>query len=192
MRNAPLTGAQMALGTGGTWPPQIHSDPIRPPPSLSQTRQKSVKQGINNCFRYTLCVYTIAYINVFLPNGFKSDLQFPRLVPRLWLTFTLICDSLLDEYVQLLVCGDAVPVASPYLAITLHIAYNTLSHVYFLAFLGGVQFTYVVSTTRCIYTCPVSSGMQPRPPPEVVWAIGFKSVSNAFRRAFTPGLFTIG
>ncbi len=29
--------------------------------------------------------------------------------------------------------------------------------------------------------------MRPRPPPEVVWAIGFKCVSNAFRRAFTPG-----
>ncbi len=31
----------------------------------------------------------------------------------------------------------------------------------------------MVSTTRCIYTCPVSSGMRPRPPPEVFWAIGF-------------------
>ncbi len=25
------SGAQMALRTGGTWPPQIHNDPIRPP-----------------------------------------------------------------------------------------------------------------------------------------------------------------
>ncbi len=36
-----------------------------------------------------------------------------------------------------------------------------------------------------IYTCPVSSGMRPRPPPEEVWAIGFISISNAFQRAFT-------
>ncbi len=46
-----------------------------------------------------------------------------------------------------------------------HIAYNTVSHVYYFYILGGVKFTYVVSTTRCIYTCPVSSGMRPRPPP---------------------------
>ncbi len=54
-----------------------------------------------------------------------------------------------------------------------HIAYNTVSQVYYFYILGGVKFTYVVSTTRCIYTCPVSSGMRPRPPPEVFWAIGF-------------------
>ncbi len=78
-----------------------------------------------------------------------------------------------------------------YLTITYHIAYNTLSHVYYFYILGGVKLAYVVSTTRCIYTCPVSSGMRPRPPPEVVWAIGFISVSNVFRRAFTPGLFRI-
>ncbi len=51
--------------------------------------------------------------------------------------------------------------------------YNTVSHVYYFYILGGVKFTYVVSTTRCIYTCPVSSGMRPRPPPEVVREIGF-------------------
>ncbi len=45
---------------------------------------------------------------------------------------------------------------------------HTVSHVYYFYILGGVKFTYVVSTTRCIYTCPVSSGMRPRPPPEVV------------------------
>ncbi len=44
----------------------------------------------------------------------------------------------------------------------------------------------MVSTTRCIYTCPVSSGMCPRPPPEVVWTIEFILVSNAFRR----GIYT--
>ncbi len=33
---------------------------------------------------------------------------------------------------------------------------------------------------------------RPRPPPEVVWAIGFKSLTKAFQRAFTPSLFTIG
>lgn len=50
-----------------------------------------------------------------------------------------------------------VAVASSYLAITWRIAYNnTLSHVYFFAFLGGVRFTYVVSTTRCTYTCPIT------------------------------------
>jgi len=41
--------------------------------------------------------------------------------------------------------------------------------------LEGVNFTYVVySITRYIYICPVSSGMRPWPPPEVVWAIRFK------------------
>ncbi len=85
-----------------------------------------------------------------------------------------------------------VALALSYLTITCHIAYKTLSHVYYFNILGGVKLAYVVSTTRCIYTCPVSSGMRPRPPPEVVWAIGFISISNAFWRAFTPGLFTIG
>ncbi len=82
--------------------------------------------------------------------------------------------------------------ALSYLTITCHIAYKTLSHIYYFNILGGVKLAYVVSTTRCIYTCPVSSGMRPRPPPEVVWAIGFKCMSNAFRRAFTPALFMIG
>ncbi len=61
-----------------------------------------------------------------------------------------------------------VALAQSYLTITCHIAYKTLSHVYYFYILGGVKFTYVVSTTRCIYTRPVSSGMRPRPPPEVV------------------------
>ncbi len=85
-----------------------------------------------------------------------------------------------------------VALAQSYLTITCHIAYKTLSHVYYFNMFGGVKLAYVVSTTRCIYTCPVSSGMRPRPPPEVVWAIGFISASNAFQRAFTPGLFRIG
>ncbi len=85
-----------------------------------------------------------------------------------------------------------VALALSYLNITCHITYNTLSNVYYFNIVGGVKLAYVVSTTRCIYTCPVSSGMRPRSPPEVVWAIRFISVSNAFRRAFTPGLFTIG
>ncbi len=33
---------------------------------------------------------------------------------------------------------------------------------------GHVKLAYVVSITRCIYTCPVLSGMWSRPPPEVV------------------------
>ncbi len=61
-----------------------------------------------------------------------------------------------------------VALALSYLTITCHIAYKTLSHVYYFNILGGVKLAYVVSTTRCIYTCPVSSGMRPRPPPEVV------------------------
>ncbi len=61
-----------------------------------------------------------------------------------------------------------VALALSYLTITCHIAYNTLSHFYYFNILGGVKLAYVVSTTRCIYTCPVSSGMRPRPPPEVV------------------------
>ncbi len=85
-----------------------------------------------------------------------------------------------------------VALARSYLTVTCHIAYKTLSHVYYFNILGGVKFAYVVSTTRCIYTCPVLSGMLPRPPSEVVWAIEFISVSKAFQRAFTPGLFRIG
>ncbi len=96
---------------------------------------------------------------------------------------------------EILSCSSAamlVALALSYLTITCHTTYKTLSHVYYFNILGGVKLAYVVSTTRCIYTCPVSSGMRPRTPPEVVWAIGFISVSNAFRRAFTPGLLTIG
>ncbi len=55
-----------------------------------------------------------------------------------------------------------VALALSYLTVTCHIAYKTLSHVYF-NILGGVKLSNVVSTTRCIYTCPVSPGMQPRP-----------------------------
>ncbi len=61
-----------------------------------------------------------------------------------------------------------VALAQSYLTITCHIAYKTLSHVYYFNIFGGVKLAYVVSTTRCIYTCPVSPGMRPRPPPEVV------------------------
>ncbi len=49
-----------------------------------------------------------------------------------------------------------------YLTIICHIAYNTLSHVCIFYILGGGKCTYVISTSRCIYTCPVSSGMHPR------------------------------
>ena len=48
------------------------------------------------------------------------------------------------------------------------IVFNVRGQRLFFAFLGGVQFTYVVSKTICIYTCPVSSGMRLRSPPEVV------------------------
>ncbi len=40
-------------------------------------------------------------------------------------------------------------------------AYNTLTRLFF-NILGGVKCTYVVSTSRCFYTCPVSSGMSLR------------------------------
>ncbi len=80
-----------------------------------------------------------------------------------------------------------VALALSYLTVTCHIAYKTLAHIYYFNILGGVKLAYVVLTTRCIYTCPVSSGMRPRPPPEVVWAIGFIS----FSKTFTPGLFRI-
>ncbi len=40
------------------------------------------------------------------------------------------------------------------------------------------QLAFVVSTTKCIYSCPVLSGMRPRPPPEVVWAIGYRYLSR--------------
>ncbi len=70
-----------------------------------------------------------------------------------------------------------VALVQSYPAMTRHIAYNTLSHVYYFNILGKVEVSFVVSTTRCIYTCPVLSRMHHRPPPEVVWAIGFQSVS---------------
>ncbi len=85
-----------------------------------------------------------------------------------------------------------VALALSYLAMTCHIVYNTLSHVCYFNIFGGIICTYVVSTTSWIYTCPVSSGMCPRQLSEVVCAIGFKSISKAFRKAFAPGLFTIG
>ncbi len=78
--------------------------------------------------------------------------------------------------------------ALSYLTITYHIAYKTLSHVYYFNILGGVKLAYVVSRTRCIYTCPVSPGMRPRPPPEVVWAIRIYIRLKCVWRAFTPGL----
>ncbi len=67
-------------------------------------------------------------------------------------------------------CANATSIAADACCISAvisecHIAYNTVSHVYYFYILGGVKFTYVVSTTRCIYTCPVSSGTRPRPPP---------------------------
>ncbi len=67
-------------------------------------------------------------------------------------------------------CANATSIAADACCISAvisecHIAYNTVSHIYYFYILGGVKFTYVVSTTRCIYTCPVSSGMRPRPPP---------------------------
>jgi len=82
-------------------------------------------------------------------------------------------------------------VAPSYLTkITWHMAYNTLSHVYFLAFLGVVTFTYVVSTTRCIYTCPVSSGMWPRLPSDVVWVIGVSEGIYTFSRSDTENVWS--
>ncbi len=60
-----------------------------------------------------------------------------------------------------------VALAPSYRTLTCHIVSKTLSHVNYFNILGEVKLTYVVSTTRCIYTCPVWSGT-PRPPPEVV------------------------
>jgi len=59
--------------------------------------------------------------------------------------------------------------------------WNTLT--LFFNILGGVKYTYVAPTTRCINTCPVSFGMYRKPLPEVVWVIEFKSVSKVFWRA---------
>ncbi len=84
-------------------------------------------------------------------------------------SFAVVCASACWRNTHLLICGDACCISA--VISECHIAYNTLSHVYYFYILGGVKFTYVVSTTRCIYTCPVSSGMWPRPPPEVFWAI---------------------
>ncbi len=43
-----------------------------------------------------------------------------------------------------------VALALSYLTIPCHIAYKTLSHLYYFNILGGVKLSYVVSTTRCI------------------------------------------
>ncbi len=83
-------------------------------------------------------------------------------------SFAVVCASAFWRW--WLISGDACCISA--VISECHIAYNTVSHVYYFYILGGVIFTYVVSTTRCIYTCPVSSGMRPRPPPEVFWAIG--------------------
>ncbi len=82
-------------------------------------------------------------------------------------------------------CGDACAVALWY-------GYNTFSHhCFFFAILGGVNFTYVATIIRLIYTCPFASGMHLKPPPEVVCVFWLQSVLNAFQRPFTPGLFVI-
>ncbi len=75
---------------------------------------------------------------------------------------------LAEEIISYSSAAMRVALALSYLTITCHIAYKTLSHIYYFNILGGVKLAYVVSTTRCIYTCPVLSGMRPRPPPEVV------------------------
>ncbi len=67
-----------------------------------------------------------------------------------------------------------------------YIANNTLSHVYYYILfniLGGVSGFNIQMRLHLSSL----SGMRPRPPPEAVWAIGFKSVSKVFWRVFTPG-----
>ncbi len=58
----------------------------------------------------------------------------------------------------------------------------------FLAVLVGVKFTYVPSTTRCIYTCPAASGMSLKPPPEGVC----NRIAIHLEYICAPGLFVIG
>ncbi len=60
-----------------------------------------------------------------------------------------------------------VALALSYLTITCHFTFKMPSNVYYFN-IFVVKLSYVVLTTRCIYTCPVSSGMWPRPPPELV------------------------
>ncbi len=72
-------------------------------------------------------------------------------------SFVAVCASACWRDAQLLVRGNACCISA--VISECHIAYNTVSHVYYFYILGGVKFTYVVSTIRCIYTCPVSSGM---------------------------------
>ncbi len=62
-----------------------------------------------------------------------------------------------------------VALALSYLTITCHIAYKT--SIIKKIVRRKISIWNSGSTTRWIYTCPVSSGMGPRPPPEVVWAI---------------------
>ncbi len=66
-----------------------------------------------------------------------------------------LCVGLLKK---LLVRVMRVALVLSYLTVTCHIANKNLSHIYYFNILGGVKLSYVVSTTRCIYTCPVSSG----------------------------------
>ncbi len=74
-------------------------------------------------------------------------------------SFAAVCTSACRRDTQLLIRGDACCISA--VISDCHIAYNTVSYVYYFYILVGVKFTYVVSTTRYIYTCPVSSGMQP-------------------------------
>ncbi len=83
-------------------------------------------------------------------------------------SFAAVCALLAEEILSYSSAAMRIALAQSYLTITYDIAYKTLSHVYHFIILGGVKLAYVVSTTRYIYTCLVSSGMRPRPPPEVV------------------------
>ncbi len=82
---------------------------------------------------------------------------------------------LAEEIISYSSAAILVALVLSYLAIMCHISNNMLT-----------KFTSVVSTTRCMYTCPVLSAMHLRPPPEVVWVIWFKLVS----KSVSEGIYT--
>ncbi len=87
-----------------------------------------------------------------------------------YFTFSFIRGSLRVGLLAISV-SMCVALTLSYLTITCHIVYITCSRTFvFFNILGGVKCTHVISTSRCIYTCPVWSGM--------VWAIRFKALNS--------------
>ncbi len=78
-----------------------------------------------------------------------------------YFTFSFIHGSLSVGLLAISVsaCSFNAVISDYYMSYSL---YNMLSHFVFFNSLGGVKCTHVISSSRCIYTCPVWTGMRPR------------------------------